>query len=156
MPTDGLSPGAGAKVPGLGGPTRAEQRLGAVLEAMVPPGGPFDEGATDLVTIEEIDSFISGTGSFTPRTLRLGLSLLDISPLLLPPYRMRRFSRLPLEERVRLLDAWEVSRITPRRVLIHALKQLVMMHFYSRPEIMAHLDYPQPLERVPRRTGDGE
>jgi len=139
------------KLQPIGGRSRAEQCFAQVLEAMVPSGGPFDESATDLVRIEEIDSFLGDTGPLTPRTLRLGLLLLDASPYLLPPYRMRRFSRLPLQERVRLLEAWERSRLTPRRVLIHALKQLVMMHVYSRPEITAHLGYPEPLKRVPRR-----
>lgn len=133
----------------------------ALLEAMVPPGGAFEEGACAAppdVDGEggarglgaEIEAFVAGAGPRAPQALRLGLRLLDVSPFLLPPVRRRRFSRLPLDERVRLLEAWERSRLMPRRQAMHALKLLVMLHVYSRPAIEARLGYPPPLARVPR------
>ncbi|HUK61813.1 MAG TPA: hypothetical protein VLV15_00730, partial [Dongiaceae bacterium] len=74
----------------------------------------------------------------------------DLTPYVLPPVRLRRFSSLSLSDRVVSLDAWEQSRLPPRRQFIHLLKLLVMVHFYSRPEVTTQLHYQHPLERVPR------
>ncbi len=121
--------------------------LHALLEALVPAGGPFPEGASTPAMAEAVVAFASRAGGAA--ALRLFLGLLEISPFLLPPIWLRRFSRLPLADRVRLLQAWEDSALWPRRQAFHALKLTVMSHFYSRPEVRAHLGYPRPLERVP-------
>ncbi len=122
--------------------------LNALLEAMVPAGGPFKEGARDTAALHDIEAFAGGLVS--PRAFALIVRLLDLSPFVLPPVRLRRFSRLPLDDRVHLLEAWEQSRLMPRRQAIHLLKLLITSQFYSRPEIAVHLRYPQPLVRVPR------
>ena len=114
------------------------------------PGGPFEEGARGAVSVEMLESFAAGAGPRAPRALRLFVRLLDLSPRLLPPFHLRRLSHLPLAARVRCLESWEQSRLPPRRQAMHMLKQLVMLHFYSRPEIAARLGYPHPLDRVPR------
>ncbi len=124
--------------------------LDAVLEAMIPQGGPFAEGARDVPLARDVEGFVAGFGPVAVRALQLGLRLFDVSPFCLPPLRMRRFSRLSLEERVALLEAGEQSRLVPRRLAVHGLKMLAMMHFYARPEIQARLGYPHPLDRVPR------
>jgi hypothetical protein len=126
----------------------------ALLEALIPPGGPFPEGASTVGVSEEIERFVAGAGR--AGTFGLGLRLLDISPFFLPPIRLRRFSRLPLDDRVRLLEAWEGSRLWPRRQVLHLFKLVVFSHFYERPEIQARLGYPRPLDRVPLEGGSTE
>ena len=128
--------------------------LNALIEAMVPCGGPFEEGGRDTLLAREIESFVAASGARASRLLRFALWLLECWPLVLRPWRPRRFSRLGLAERVRVLEAWERSRVMPRRQTMHALKLVVMTHFYCRPEIEARLGYPQPLERVPRATAE--
>jgi hypothetical protein len=149
-------------VPGLSEPTVAEKGLsengaervfGAIVESMIPAGGSFPEGARDVLLLRDLESFVAGSASLAPRMLRLGLRLFDVSPYILPPLRLRRFSHLSPEERVRLLETWEQSRLLPRRQAMHLLKLLVMTHFYSRPEVAERLGYPHPLERVPRPQG---
>lgn len=122
--------------------------LNALLEAMVPPGGPFKEGARDTAALRDIEGFAGGL--ISPRALALIVRMLDLTPFVLPPLRLRRFSRLPLDDRVHLLEAWEQSRLMPRRQVIRLLKLLITSQFYSQPEIAVHLRYPQPLVRVPR------
>ncbi len=122
----------------------------AVLEAMVPEGGPFHEGALSARIEPLIEQFVAGAAAPMPAALALVLRLIDLSPFFLPPFRFQRFSRLPLSQRVLLLEAWEKSAFPPRRQAIHLLKLLVVAHFYSRPEVEARLGYPHPLERVPR------
>jgi hypothetical protein len=127
-----------------------ERVLAVVVEAMIPAGGPFAEGGRGLVTLEQIQFFLAPGVSDSPRLLRIGLSLLELSPFLFPPFHWRRFSQLPLAQRVELLEQWERSRLAPCRQAVHVLKLLVMSHFYSRPEVAVQLRYPHPLERVPR------
>jgi hypothetical protein len=131
-------------------PDASSPVIRAVLEAMVPPGGPFEEGAVQAAVAEDVEAFVAGVAPSAARALRFYLRLLDYSPFFLPPLRLRRFSGLDLDERVQLLEAWEQSRLPPRRQAIHMLKALVMLHFYSRPEVEARLGYPYPLDRVPR------
>ncbi len=119
----------------------------ALLEALVPMGGPFPESASTASIAEEIAQFVTASGR--SRAFDLGLRLLDLAPFFLPPIRFRRFSRLPLADRVRILEAWETSRFWPRRQVIHMFKLVALTHFYARPEIQARLGYPHPLERVP-------
>jgi hypothetical protein len=133
------------------GERAAHPAFPALLEAMVPAGGPFQEGARESVRAADIDAFMGGGG--TSRTWRRGLWLLEFSPFFLPPLRGRRFSRLSLEDRVRMLEAWERSPLVPLRQLLHTLKMLVMIQFYSQPQIQARLGYPDPLVRVPRTEG---
>ena len=54
-------------------------------------------------------------------------------PFLLPPLWLRRFSTLALEDRVRVLRAWEDSRLWPRRQALAALKLVTLTHVYGRP-----------------------
>ncbi len=124
--------------------------LGALLEAMIPQGGPFPEGARDVRLLADVDSFVGGAGTAGAKALRLAAGFLDLAPLLLPPWRGRRFRRLTLEERIDLLEAWEVSRLPLLRQAVHNLKMLITVSFYSRPQIEARLGYPAPLARVPR------
>lgn len=134
-----------------GGPVAQDPVGDSIAEAMVPAGGPFEEGAARTAVFRDVTAFVSGTAPFAPQGLRFALWLIEVSPLFVPPLQMRRFSRLPLDRRVKILEAWEGSRfLLLHRLIVHGLKLLVMTHFYAKAEIEARLGYPHPLERVPR------
>jgi len=122
----------------------------ALVEAMVPSGGPFPDGGRDTTLAADVEAFVGAVNASVPRALRVGLWCLDALPVCWPPRRRHRFSRLALNDRVEVLEAWERSRLVPLRQLIHTLKLLVMSQFYSRPEIESQVGYPHPLVRVPR------
>jgi hypothetical protein len=147
----------GERVPGgaaTAGPAAARPALTALLEALAPPGGPFPEGAGTAAVATGVGDLVAAADR--ARAFGLLLRALDLSPFVLPPLRFRRFSRLPLGERIRVLDAWERSRLWPRRQAFHMLKLVGAGHFYSRPEIQARLGYPPPLWRVPPGNGPGQ
>jgi hypothetical protein len=121
--------------------------LRAALEAIVPAGAGIPGSAADAEVERTVREFCASAGF---SALGLALRLLDVSPFLVPPFRARRFSRLPLEERVRLLEAHESSAFFARRAAVHAFKQVAMLAYYARPEVEAALGYPSPLARVPR------
>lgn len=122
----------------------------AMLEAMVPLGGPFAEGTETCAPAYDISTLIGGLGPAAESALRVGIRTMELFPFFLPPLRLRRYSRLPLEDRIHLLEAWEQSRLLPLRQLVRTLKMLVMTRFYSQPAIEARLGYAHPLTRVPR------
>lgn len=136
--------------PGAGAAALPDPVLNAVIEAVVPSGGSFEEGAADLPVARDVEEFVAGVGPSALGTFRLALRAFEYSPFFVPPIRFRRFSRLTLQERIRVLEAWETSRLMPRRQAIHTLKLLVMTQFYSRRPIEERLGYPYPLDRVPR------
>lgn len=123
----------------------------ALMEAMVPAGGAFPEGARDSSAADGMEAFIGGAASERLDLVRLALKVFDASPFFLPPIRFRRFSRLPLDERIAVLEAWERSPLVVRRQPIHMLKLLVMSQFYSQSVVEAHLGYVRPLVRKPRQ-----
>lgn len=121
--------------------------LRAALEAAVPEGAGLPGSAADAEVERAVLAFCA-SADFA--ALGLALRLLDVSPFLVPPFRARRFSKLPLDERVRLLEAHETSAFFPRRAAVHAFKQVAMLAYYARPDVEAALGYPNPLARVPR------
>jgi hypothetical protein len=128
--------------------SRASRRvLEAVLDTLVPEGGPFPEGAAGSPLAERVEDFVGGAGAGP--AFRFLLRGIELSPFCLPPLAFRRFSRLPRDRRERVLEAWETSRFWPRRQAIHALKTIVLSQFYGQPEVHARLRYPHPLTRVP-------
>lgn len=124
--------------------------LRASLEALAPPGEaltPETAGPSVAAAVEGYTRTADGLGA-----LRALLIALEISPFVLPPVWLRRFSRLSLEDRVRVVEAWEGSRFWPRRQAIAALKLAALPHVFGRPEVLRALRYPDPLERVPLPT----
>lgn len=129
------------------GPAGA-RTLHAALDALVPRGGPFEAGAGEARVADAVAEFAEGAK--TGHALRALLYVLEVSPFFLPPIWMRPFSRLPVDDRARILEAWENSRLWPRRQALHWLKLLGTSHFYADPEVQRTLGYPHPLVRVPR------
>lgn len=122
----------------------------AILQAVIDAALPGRAAAGDDVSREEV---ARATRSFAAQAgvpLGLALRLLDLSPLLLPPFHFRRFHRLSRAQRVAVLEAHESSALPPRRIAAHALKQVLMLGHYARPDVEASLGYPSPLQRVPR------
>ncbi|MCC6640688.1 MAG: hypothetical protein IT386_05940 [Deltaproteobacteria bacterium] len=121
--------------------------LRSVLEALAPPGAALTEqtaGPTVAAAVEGYVRAAGGLGAF--RWLLRGL---DLSPFFLPPLWLRRFSRLSLEDRVRILRAWEDSHLWPRRQAIATLKLVTLTQVYGQPEVLRTIGYQDPLDRVP-------
>jgi hypothetical protein len=121
--------------------------LRAALEAAVPAGAGLPGSAADDEVERAVRAFCASAGF---SALGAALRLLDVSPFLVPPLRLRRFSKLPLADRVALLEAHESSAFFARRAAVHAFKQVAMLAYYARPDVEAALGYPSPLVRVPR------
>jgi len=121
--------------------------LKSVLEALAPPGAALTEKTAGPSVAAEVEGYVRAAGGLG--AFRWLLRGLDLSPFFLPPLWLRRFSTLALEDRVRVLRAWEDSRLWPRRQAIATLKLATLTHVYGRPEVLRALGYEEPLDRVP-------
>jgi hypothetical protein len=145
----GLAASASAARP-RGGPalSQSEARiLRAVLEALAPPGSALTAQTAGPSVAGEVEGFVRAAGGLG--AFRWLLRGLELSPFFLPPLWLRRFSTLALEDRVRVLKAWEDSRLWPRRQALATLKLATLTHVYGRQEVLQALGYQDPLERVP-------
>jgi hypothetical protein len=129
---------------------REASRLDSVLEALAPAGEALDPKTAGPSVAPAVIGYTRAAGGLG--ALRALLLALELSPFVLPPVWFRRFSKLPLEDRVRVIEAWESSRFWPRRQAMAALKLAVLPHVFGQPEVLRALHYPDPLERVPLAT----
>ena len=67
--------------------------------------------------------------------------------------RWARFSSLSLEDRVRVLEGWENSRLSVRRMALFGLKALFMAAFYNNPEVWPHIGYQEGCLSEPPDAG---
>src|SRR5438034_2893905 len=111
--------------------------LRAVLDALVPRGGPFAIGAADTDLDAALARYFARLHPLGPAGLRLLLRAIEYGAVVFE--RTRPFSRLDPAARARALAAWDTSRL--RRQLLASLKLLALMHFYERPEVWPAVGY---------------
>lgn len=137
-----------ARLRGVPTLSRVDARiLCAVLEALAPPGSALTAETAGPSVADAVEDYARAAGALG--AFRWLLRGLELSPFLLPPLWLRRFSKLDLDDRVRVLKAWEDSRFWPRRQALAALKLVTLTHVYGRPEVLRAIGYQDPLERVP-------
>lgn len=110
----------------------------ALAEAFFSPDGEVTDARLDAF-VEEVDRYISPAS----KTLRFGLVsmlvVLQWSPLMFG--RLRVFSELDREDRIRHLERLDRSRIVQLPLLVVAYKTLMTMLFYEDPDELAAIGY---------------
>ena len=113
--------------------------LRALAEVVMPRDDKFKPDLVDY-SVEFIDRYVG----YFPVHLRLafpmGLLLLEFGPIIFQR-RFTRFSKLPLDERAKHVEMWVESNMAARRDLIKGVKALVLVAFYSHPQVMDHIGY---------------
>lgn len=139
----GPGPGSAppAAPPGKPNP-RDRERLGAVVGALAPSGGPFPAGAAETGLAEELWTYFCSLHPRGASGLRLVLAAIEYGPILFEG-RLRTFTRLDPAERERSLAGWETSRLAVRRQLVESLKLIAGLHFYGQPEVQRSIGYSQ-------------
>jgi hypothetical protein len=125
---------------------KARQRplVRALAEAMFAHAdGPSPERLDAFVA--EIDNFVS----FASRTLRFGLLLMlevvRVAPVLLL-FRFATFGSLSRDDRVRVLERMERSRLVALTLVFAAWKTILSFVFFEHPEELAAVGY-SPVRR---------
>ena len=117
----------------------SRRTLLALAEVVMPRGENFHLDLREY-TVDIVDRFVG----YFPIHLRigfpLGLLLLEFGPILYA-LKFSRFSSMSLEERESYVAGWVDSKSAARRDLIKGVKGLVLVAFYSHPEVMAYIGY---------------
>ena len=117
----------------------ARNTLRALTEVVLPRGDDIDIDLCDH-SVDFTDYYVG----FFPTHLRLGfplgLLLLEFGPILYMR-RLKRFSKMKLEDREKYVAGWVDSKSALRRDLIKGVKGLALVAFYSHPQVMDHIGY---------------
>lgn len=123
---------------------RATRRAFVALIAAVCPPAPAPASADISMRVEEgARRFIACMHPIVARLLSLCILVLDFLPLL--SFRApRRFSRLSSTEAAHFIRSLSHSRLAPVRILLAAMRGLVLSLYFDQSEVHAAIGY-QPV-----------
>jgi len=124
----------------------------SLADTMIPSEGPERPGAADMDAVNRLLDFFSQIPPVAFRAFIFSCWMWEFSPLWIG--KIRRFTSLALEDRVRTLESFENSRLMFRRWALLILKAVIMASFYNNPKIWPFIGYqegclsnpPKPLE----------
>lgn len=113
--------------------------VGAIGEALFPPGNPLgvSAGEVDLAALvddlvgDQLDPSVGPLFRYLLRSVEVGTLA----------SRGARFSALPLPDRVDVLHTWADEAVVPRRMLYDALRVVFGMAFLNTPEVVAAIGW---------------
>ena len=118
--------------------------LAAVAEAIVPANGTFPS-ALEIGVPEAIDQLLNKAHPAVPEEIRLLLHLLEnaaVNTILhLSP---TPFSKMPLEQRSKILAGWATSPLALQRKGYKALNGLCQSAYYAQSQVHSQLGYDGP------------
>ncbi len=109
----------------------------AAAEALLPAAAHLDEAQWDRLE-QIVETVLSQRPERARKQLRLFLRVLDLYPL---PRHRRRFHRLSLSSRERVLHNLERARHILMRRGVWGLRTLVFMGYYTQPVHAAGVGY---------------
>jgi len=114
--------------------------LDAAAEVMFPPGGAIAESGTDARVSRYVDRLVAASQPRTRLRMRSLFFLVEHGTLLFPAAGgiagLRRFSSLPLHQRVAVLEAWRTSRWFLRRLVFTSLRALFTLGYFAHPPVL--------------------
>jgi len=144
----------GKSVPAIKLSAGSRRVMESLADAIIPSGEPGRPGALDLGLVDNLMEWLGSLpGGGAPRGFVFICWMWEFSPIW--SGRFARFSSLSLEDRICILESWEHSRLTPRRLALFGLKALLMVAFYNNPEVWPSIGYQEgclsepPLEPKP-------
>jgi len=119
----------------------------SIMNAIIPRGGLFEEGAEDFDLLPRADEIIQGFDPLIRIAFPLFLNYVQISSIIRTG---TVFSRLSPEKAAQLLDGMEQSPFFYRRMIILLMKLVTMLTFYESDEMAAITGYSHGLCAVKR------
>lgn len=120
-------------------PMWAHKILRCLAEVVMPHDENFKLDLTDEA-IEFVDRYVGYFPVYLRKLFPLGLVLLEFGPILYMR-KLQRFTGMSFEEREAYVASWVDSKNAMRRDLIKGVKGLVMVSFYSNPQVMERIGY---------------
>lgn len=107
--------------------------LAAVAEAIIPPGRFFPKGGYE--DVRKIDRFLTTTGAFS-QVYKIALRTLELSSAWHYPFK--KFSKLPISEREKILTRWRNGNILQKAITDILCETIKVAHF-SDEEVYSKL-----------------
>ncbi|MDH3520348.1 MAG: hypothetical protein OEM49_07810 [Myxococcales bacterium] len=118
--------------------------VAAVAEAVFPPGGALACSGLEAGIPRYVDGFVAEAPPRSRARMRLLFFLIEHGTLLFPApgglRGLRRFSALPLEQRIAVLEGWACSRLFARRLVFASLRAIVTLGFFAHAPVLRALD----------------
>jgi hypothetical protein len=117
--------------------------LGAVGEAMYPPGGVPRASGTDARIAEYIDEYLGLVPARMRVLMRLLFFLVEQATFFFPapgPGGRRRFSSLTAEQGAAALGGWRSSGLPARRLVFTSLRAVLTNCYVADPSVLRELE----------------
>lgn len=111
----------------------------AIAEAMFSQDGEVESARLDA-HVADVDALVSAASKPLRIGLRLALFVVRIAPVLLF-YRLARLEKLPVDERVHVLDRLERSKLAGLSLAFIGWRTVMTIIFYEDPSELAALGY---------------
>lgn len=125
-------------------PERMPDWIEAILEAVTARMCRYESDGmpapAECGALDNTRRFMEGIPLETRREFQSLLVLIELSPYVLGP-RRERFTQLEGAYQDAALQLWEQSDLPPQRAGFNAIKSMVMMGYWSRPETWSSIGY---------------
>lgn len=121
-------------------PAWLEEVLAASMDRMCRYDQELMPAPSQCGALEASREFLYGMPPSLQEEFQSLLVLIEVSPYVFGPRRMR-FTSLSGRDQDVLLQGWERSSLMPRQAGFSAIKSLVMMGYWTRPEAFASIGY---------------
>jgi hypothetical protein len=119
--------------------TAKEQAIVAALaDAFFPPGGPIPLSGSDAGLVEYMDRYARQLPAGQGRLVRLLIQFLEHAPWAFGP-RRQRFSSMPLDARIAVLERMRVSPIYFRRIAFLSMRTMLTMGYLAHPDVASRI-----------------
>lgn len=118
-------------------------RLRAFAETVLPPGDEPALVEVRRVAAGRVSSALAELGKRTTAIVRGAIWVVEYLPMV-TERTGARFSRLSLADRAAVLEAWIVSRITLKRLIVTSLKKAVFFSAYGNAELRSYVGFAGP------------
>ena len=134
----------------VSGPSR--RVMESLFETIIPSEGPQRPGALDVNLVDRLLKWLQQLPGAPAGAFVLVCWMWEFAPIW--SGRLARLSRLPLEDRIRILEGWKKSRLFIRRWPFFLTRVILLAGFYSNPELWPRIGYepgclaepPNPVE----------
>ncbi len=110
----------------------------AITETMIPRGGAFDVDPEIVDPVLLFDNYIDGMSRLQLKAIKVLIYTIEYAPMIT---RLKRFTKMSQEQRLKYLQGWENSRIFSKRNVFLMIKMLILMSFYSDDAVADAIHY---------------
>ncbi len=127
--------------------------VAACADAFFPPRGPIPVSGTRAGLVAYFDEYLAGLPKSQAVLVRLLLVFIEHAPWVFGPKPVR-FTKLTIDERVRVLKRMQESPIYFRRIAFLSMRTILTMGYLAHPDVMRamHLDNDPDPFRESRST----